>query len=136
MDPLAHRQCILSEAELRERVADEGTPLGRYLYQEIRHVLEEPAPGTGRGEMYPIGDQPLVLLTMLQDMRTEDGDVSSNEFVSKSTPHSTDAGTYADQHGARTMRVYTTLDYRLMFEDFFMKLRELAAWQRTAGNGC
>ena len=73
---------------------------------------------------------------MRLDVRTEDGDVSSNEFVGKSAQHSTDAGTYADQHGVRTMRVYTTLDYRVMFEDFFMKLREFAAGQRTAGNGC
>lgn len=59
-------------------------------------------------------------------------DFSSNQFVSKPTPLISDAGRYVARPGARPMRVYTNLDYRLMFEDFFLKLRGVCA---MAGGG-
>jgi len=106
-----------------------GGAVGKFLYDEIRHVLAQLAPAIGRPEMYPMGDQPLVLLTVLQGVSSPEDDFSSNQFVSKPTPLISDAGRYLARPGARPMRVYTDLDYRLMFEDFFLKLREFARWQ-------
>lgn len=88
-----YRERILAESELRERLARDGGPVGAYLYDEIRHVLDELTPQIGRAEMYPLGDQPLVLLTALQGTVARDDEFSSNAYVSKPTPRLTDAGT-------------------------------------------
>jgi purine nucleosidase len=125
-----YRYCILSEAEMRERVARDGGSLGQYMYKENHHVLAELTPHIGRAEIYPMGDQPLVLLTVLEDGRTRDDDFSPNQWIAKPTPSITDAGTYMASPAARPMRVYTYLDQRLMFEDLFVKLREFARWQQ------
>ena len=51
--------------------------------------------------------------------------------VEKATPEITDEGTYRPMRGTRPMRVYTQLDVRLMFEDFYLKLQEFADWQAS-----
>lgn len=127
-----YRVCVVAESELRARCVRDGGPVGAYLYDEIRHVLEELAPRIGRAEMYPMGDQPLVLLTVLQGVVELEDDFTSNTYVVKPTPQLTDAGTYLDKPDAALMRVYTGLDLRLVFEDFFTKLSEFAAWQEAA----
>ncbi|MBB5475291.1 nucleoside hydrolase [Cellulomonas hominis] len=125
-----YRQCLVSDVELRRRVAATG-PLGAYLYDEVRweqdrvheHGLEVP-------ESYALGDSPLVLLTALRS--TFEPDASSSRFVERPTPEMTPDGTYRALRGSRPMRVYTHVDTRLMFEDFFHKLDEFARWQAGA----
>ncbi|MEE1618641.1 nucleoside hydrolase [Brachybacterium sp. J153] len=123
----AYRQCLVSEAELRGRVAATG-PVGRYLYDETITVTELV---TGHGghhpETYALGDSPLVLLTALRSFF--EADSSSSRHVVMPTPALGADGGYTAQPDARPMRVYTHLDTRLMFEDLFTKLRELDAWQ-------
>lgn len=124
-----YRQCLVSEAELRRRVAKTG-PLGQYMYDEIRLVMSpkhhkhDPMP-----ESYALGDSPLVLVTALRS--TFEPDSTSSRHVLKPTPQLTADGTYRPMSGTRLMRVYTQVDVRLMFEDFYLKLEEFAEWQAS-----
>lgn len=122
-----YRQCLVSHAELRIRVAQTG-PLGRYLYDETQLVLDRVTEqGRGPAETYALGDSPLVLLTALQS--TFEADPSSSAYTAIPTPELKPDGSYAPRRDSRPMRVYTQVDTRLMFEDFFLKLQEFAAWQ-------
>jgi purine nucleosidase len=125
-----YRQCLVSDAELRLRVAATG-PLGRHLYDEVALVFE--MVGThlgGASETYALGDSPLVLLTALQSIF--EPDTASSRHVERPTPAIADDGSYVDVPGARHMRVYTWVDTRLMFEDFYLKLAEFERWQSAA----
>jgi purine nucleosidase len=48
------------------------------------------------------------------------------------TPEPGVDGSCTPRPDARPMRVYTRVDTRLMFEDFFLKLQEFAAWQAAS----
>lgn len=123
-----YRQCLVTDVELRRRVRPFGQ-LGEYLYDEIAEVLNRVI-GQGRvvAESYALGDSPLVLLTALRS--TFETDTSSSFFVEKPTPHLTSEGAYRSVRGERPMRVYTQVDVRLMFEDFYLKLEEFVNWQQ------
>lgn len=122
-----YRQCLVSDAELRLRVASSG-PLGRHLYDEVAQVFTMVAAHTGgAAETYALGDSPLVLLTSLQSVF--EPDPTSSRYVVRPTPELTDAGTYVASDRARPLRVYTWVDTRLMFEDFFLKLAEFDRWR-------
>lgn len=122
-----YRQCLVSEAELRLRVAPRGE-LGRYLYEEIAAITYRAAEQKrGPAETYALGDSPLVLLTALQSLF--EADPSSSRYVTMPTPSIADDGTYVAVPDARPMRVYTYVDTRLMFEDFYLKLDEFSRWQ-------
>ena len=125
-----YRQCLVSDAELRRRVATAG-PLGRYLYDEIAAIVEMAGSFLGgASETYALGDSPLVLLTALQSLF--EPDPSSSRYVERPTPALDDRGSYVPVAGARPMRVYTQVDTRLMFEDMFLKLAEFAEWRGAA----
>jgi inosine-uridine nucleoside N-ribohydrolase len=124
-----YRQCLVTDAELRIRVASAG-PLGEYLYDEIAAVmLRAQVEGRGPAETYALGDSPLVLLTALQSLF--EADSSSSRHINSTTPHIGDDGQYVQVPGTRDMRVYTWVDTRLMFEDFYLKLHEFSRWQAT-----
>jgi inosine-uridine nucleoside N-ribohydrolase len=125
-----YRQCLISDAELRLRVATAG-PLGEYLYKEVADVVVRAASqGRGPAETYAMGDSPLVLLTALQSLF--EADPSSSDYVAMPAPALADDGSYVAAPGSREMRVYTHVDTRLMFEDFYLKLHEFTAWQSSA----
>lgn len=123
----AYRQLLVSDAELRLRVATAG-PLGRYLYDETMHVIDLVA-GTqgGPSATYPLGDSPLVLLSALQS--PFEPDPSSSHYMQMPTPMLGDDGSYLPQPEARPMRVYTQLDTRLVLEDLYLRLAEFGRWQ-------
>lgn len=126
----AYRQCLVSDAELRVRVATAG-PLGRHLYDEVGQVMRMAGAFLGGGaETYALGDSPLVLLTALQSVF--EPDPASSRYVTRPTPAITDDGGYSDIVDARPMRIYTWLDTRLMFEDLYLKLAEFGRWQTPA----
>ncbi len=120
-----YRQCLVSDAELRHRVANRGT-IGAHLYESIVQVrcLVETA-GGGFGETYALGDSPLVLLTALQSYFQPDP--ASSDYVVRPCPALDAEGRFTDATG-RDVRVYTRMDVRLMFEDMFLKIDELATW--------
>jgi len=121
-----YRQCLVSEAELRLRVAATG-PVGRYLYDETLVVAEAvTAHGGLHPETYALGDSPLVLLTALRAFFEPDSSSSRHRVMP--TPALEADGGYTARPEARPMRVYTQVDTRLMLEDLYLKLRELDAW--------
>lgn len=127
-----YRQCLVSDAELRRRVATAGA-LGRHLYGEIAAVVAMAGSFLGGvAETYALGDSPLVLLTALRSLF--EPDPSSSHYVVRPTPALDVTGSYVAVAGARPMRVYTQVDTRLMFEDLYLKLAEFAEW-RAAGAG-
>jgi len=121
-----YRQCLVSDSELRRRVATTGS-LGRHLYEETRAVMDHAAAaGAGPGETYALGDSPLVLLTALQSLF--EPDTTSSRHRNIPTPAIEDDGSYTARADARPMRLFTQVDTRLMFEDMFLKLQEFDTW--------
>lgn len=121
----AYRQCLVSEAELRHRMAPAG-PLGAYLHGALRDV----AGILGRDrhpETYSLGDQPLVLLTALQSYF--DPDTSSSAHVVLPAPLVDDTGRVTPADTGHPIRVYTRIDTRLVMEDLYAKLAGFAQWQ-------
>jgi purine nucleosidase len=116
----AYRTTIASFSELRFRMAGAG-PLGARLFaplDRVRDMVE--AHGGSIGETYVMGDSPLVLLTAL--LSSFEPDAASSTSVTIPTPGIDGAGQYVPRPDARPLRVFTGLDTRLMFEDFFIKL--------------
>lgn len=121
----AYRQCLVSSAELETRVRPVGD-VGRFLAEAIDHVANlAERNGRNLGETYVLGDSPLVLLTALQS--AFEPSPSSSSYVMRSMPTLSQEGEYLENEGGRPVRVYTRVDTRLMFEDFFHKLAALAA---------
>lgn len=124
----AYRQCLVSLAELESRVKPHG-PLGDSLF----HSLDRAFGAIGRtpgpdAETYVLGDQPLVLLTALQSLF--EADPSSSASVWRDRPRIGWSGQYEPGEAGAKVRVFTHLDTRLMFEDFYAKLARWAAQAR------
>lgn len=120
-----YRQCLVSLQELRARVQPHGA-IGDLLWTSVKKVADLlPQFRLPATETYALGDSPLVLLTALQS--TFEPDASSSE--SRWEHLRIDAqGVFRHGHDARAIRVFTHLDTRLMFEDFFLKLAEFGQW--------
>ena len=123
----AYRQALVSDAELRHRMNEQGRLAG-FLLGRLRE-LQKRAKGA-LGEAYVMGDSPLVLLTALQS--SWEADPSSCRYRNKPTPKISGHGLYEDNPQSRPMRIYTQLDTRLMFEDFYAKV---ALFDRCAEDG-
>jgi purine nucleosidase len=116
----AYRECIASMSELILRVQSRGD-LGRHLYQSLIDVFEMVAPhGLNMGEVYVLGDSPLVLLTALQT--GFQADPASSPFAQLPRPRIGDDGNYQPNPDGAPLRVYADLDVRLMLEDLYAKL--------------
>jgi hypothetical protein len=79
--------------------------------------------GINFGEVFVLGDSPLVLISCLQTALGGDG-----ESVCKRQPSFAldSRGHYDRSKPGREITVYHTIDNRLMMEDFFLKLANLA----------
>jgi purine nucleosidase len=113
----AYRQCIVSYPELLVRVSDKGET-GKFLCERLGEVMKKM--NKTLGETYILGDSPLVLLTALQS--PWEADPSSSKYILHRAPKINDSGLYDDNPDGRFIRVYTDLDTRLLFEDFFAKI--------------
>ena len=126
-----YKQCVVSQTELRRRVASAG-PLGAYLYDAIEKVHQELwAAGVLLAETYVLGDSPLVLLTALTGYWTPD--TASSGHLVFPVPEMDDTGLQTHSAAGRAVRVYTRLDTRLMLEDLYLKFADFAEWQSRAG---
>lgn len=124
-----YRQCLASDAELHARVALLG-PFGRYLWDQLQRVRQELAfLGVDRAETYVLGDSPLVLLTALQSAL--DSDASSSSYEELLAPAIADDGSVAGEVDGRMVRVYRSIDTRLMLEDMYAKFAAFSAWLGT-----
>lgn len=125
-----YRTCMVSATELQAYVSPCGA-IGAWLYHKL---LEDPRKlipdKVSFGETYRFGDSPLVLLTALSDLRPTshtpsqiDQRTSSSSYQEVFAPRLNADGTYTPLEVGRKIRVYTSLDTRMMFSDFFAKLR-------------
>lgn len=120
----AYRQCIYSLAEMEMHVAPCGKT-GAYLAGSITGIMERLGKvGLPMGEVYILGDSPLVLLTALQT--GFEADPASSDYVVRQAPLIAEDGAYRYNHQGRNIRVYTRIDTRLLFEDFNAKLAMFA----------
>ena len=76
------------------------------------------------GETYIMGDSPLVLLTSLQS--GFEADPSSSHWVPTPCPKIDDNGQYQPNPTGRIIRVYTSVDTRLMFGDMVARFQAFA----------
>lgn len=117
----AYRQCLYSLDEVRERIRPCGK-IGKYLYDELmKTILLNDRLGKPMGEVYALGDSPLVLLSALQTGYAQDPASSYYRLVP--CPHLNADGTYSPNPQGRPIRVYTRLDVRLMLADFEAKMK-------------
>jgi len=117
----AYRKALMSYAELVTKVKPEGKT-GAYLNKKIEDLMEMVQKFNLKiGETYIMGDSPLVLVTALQS--SFEADPSSSSYVFKNSPKINDSGLYEYNSKGKNIRVYTQLDTRLMFEDFYSKLK-------------
>lgn len=68
-----------------------------------------------------MGDSPLVLFSALQS--AFDPDTSSSAFTEMPAPQIDDKGNYILNTEGRIIRVYQSVDARLLMEDFYCKLQ-------------
>ena len=113
-----YRQTLYSHAEMVRNIASTG-PVGAYLVSTIEEIMRRTGGRMG-GEVYILGDSPLVLVTALQSFWERDP--ASCEYVVRPCPQIDDAGFYVDHPDGRPIRIYTKLDTRLMFGDFAARL--------------
>lgn len=125
----AYRQVLLSYGELIISVGSQGR-LGTYLQQAIEHVMERTSKiGFNIGETYAMGDSPLVTLTALQS--AFEADPASSFYSLRARPTIREDGSYGPvEPQLPPIRVYTQIDNRLTFADFFAKLQ---LWARAHG---
>ena len=116
----AYRQALVSMTEVAVQVRPRGR-VGAHLYDELVRIHRLAAGfGLNLGETYILGDNPLVLLTALQSQF--EANTSSSEYALLRAPRINDDGSYTPRSDGRQIRVYTRLDLRLMFDDFYDKL--------------
>lgn len=115
-----YRQVLASRAEMRVRMAKHGE-LGHYLFARLGRAVQRLAGfGIVPGEVFALGDSPLVTATALQTLFQPDP--ASNLWVERPCPRITDDGVYAPTPGRRSIRVCTLHDNRLLLEDLYAKL--------------
>lgn len=118
-------QALMSRSEAYTRVRSQG-PLGRYVFDALGRRVDAWSQGIKMGETYGLGDQTLVALTALGGPYNADPYTST--WVERIRPTLQDSGLYGPpQEGAGAIREYTSIDVRLLFEDFYGKLAEFVA---------
>ncbi|KQN75203.1 nucleoside hydrolase [Devosia sp. Leaf64] len=116
-----YRQVLMSYAELQVSIGQHGA-LGRHLQDAIETVMAWTAKANFHlGETYAMGDSPLVTLTTLQSAFQPDP--SSSFYVWHDRLAIRDDGSYGAKTNDKQIRVYTQIDNRLTFGDFFAKLK-------------
>lgn len=116
----AYRQCICSLSELQADYQPLGDT-GRYLVGTLTGMMRRlKGYGMDMGEVYVLGDSPLVLLTALQT--GFEPDPASSAYTLRLAPLIADDGTYRHRPDGRPIRVYHRIDCRLMLGDLRSKL--------------
>ena len=116
----AYRQIMMPYSDLLLKIKSQGK-IGRYLSDNIERIMKMSIKyNFNVGEIYIIGDSPLVLLTALQS--SFEADPSSSYYSLRQSPIINDQGLYEVNHHGRNIRVYTQLDAPLLFADLYAKL--------------
>ncbi|MDO4161070.1 MAG: nucleoside hydrolase [Prevotellaceae bacterium] len=116
-----YRQCLYSTAEMHAYIKPYGK-LGALLSDAIDNVMKTcEGFNIAMGEVYILGDSPLVLLTSLQS--GFEADPCSSKWVQTPCPLIDNNGAYQPNPTGRIIRVYTQIDTRLMFRDLEARLQ-------------
>jgi purine nucleosidase len=126
-----YKTCAVSNTEMQAYIAPHGQ-IGAWLYGKLNEMsaLLGSRLKFNTGEMWILGDSPLVLLTALTDwvpssipppFRFER--TGSSAYDEVFAPHLLADGKYEARTEGRKIRVYRDVDTRMMFGDFFAKLR-------------
>lgn len=110
----------VSLAELEYRVRPQGE-IGRYLFDQLVEHSHEDIPKKSpfrSGETWVLGDSPAVGLILYEHRF---------EFEWVQAPYITQGMQYAPARMNRPIRVYKSIDSRLILEDFYCKLALFAA---------
>jgi hypothetical protein len=105
-----YRQCAMSIAELEDGLLSAGA-FGAWLYDRFT----TPPDFIQIGGVWPMGDSPPVMITALT--------TESSSLREVDTPWIADDGGYAPHPSPRPLRLYDAVDARLIFADFFARLR-------------
>lgn len=116
-----YRQVMMPYSSLLTKVKTQGK-IGEYLTSNIERVMKMGVRyHFNVGEIYIVGDSPLVLLTALQS--SFEPDPSSSFYVLRPSPLINNQGIYEVNHKGRNIRVYTQVDTYLMLDDLYSKLQ-------------
>lgn len=116
----AYRQVMMSYATMLTKVKRQSK-IGEYLTANIERIMKMGIKyNFNVGEVYIVGDSPLVLLTALQS--SFEPDPSSSAYSLRPSPLINDLGIYEVNHKGRNIRVYTQLDVPFLLEDLYAKL--------------
>ena len=115
-----YRQVMMPYSSLLTKVKTQGK-IGEYLTTNIERIMQMSVKyHFSVGEVYIVGDSPLVLLTALQS--SFEPDPSSSFYVLRPSPLINNLGIYEVNHKGRNIRVYTQLDVQLLLDDLYSKL--------------
>lgn len=115
-----YRQVMMPYSSLLTKVKTQGK-IGEYLTSNIERIMQMAVKyHFNVGEVYIVGDSPLVLLTALQS--SFEPDPSSSFYVLRPSPLINNQGIYEVNHKGRNIRVYTQVDTHLMLDDLYSKL--------------
>lgn len=124
-----YKTCVVSATEIQANVAPHGA-IGAWLYDRLADLNRRFGPAFNAGETWTMGDNPLAVLTTLQDwnpVRTPTGvgygKTGSSEFDEVVAPRLNSDGTFTPRTEGRKIRIYRTIDTRMLFGDLFAKLR-------------
>lgn len=121
--------CLVSATELQAFVAPHGA-IGEWLYRKVVDMPGRFRNMLNMGETWTLGDSPLVVLTALGDwnpsgsgrpFKYEKTDSSLYDLMP--APRLNPDGTFTPTTDGRPIRIYRSIDTRMMFSDFFAKLR-------------
>jgi len=116
-----YRQVMMPYSSLLTKVKTQGK-IGEYLTSNIERIMQMSVKyHFNVGEVYIVGDSPLVLLTALQS--SFEPDPSSSFYVLRPSPLINNLGIYEVNHKGRNIRVYTQLDVQLLLDDLYSKLQ-------------
>ncbi len=107
----AYRSCQLAVAEMEADFPAAGA-VGRWLLRQFQGMKPD---WLKLGGTWPMGDSPLVLATALSS--------ESSELGERPAPRIGDDMSYAASAGARAIRVYGRIDFRLLYGDLLARLR-------------
>jgi inosine-uridine nucleoside N-ribohydrolase len=115
-----YRQVMMPYSSLLTKVKTQGK-IGEYLTANIERIMAMANKyHFSVGEVYIVGDSPLVLLTALQS--SFEPDPSSSFYVLRPSPLINNQGIYEVNHKGRNIRVYIQLDVQLLLDDLYSKL--------------
>ena len=125
----AYATCLVSITELQARVAPYGS-IGEWLYDKMLAANAKfSAMHVNTGETWTLGDNPLVLLAALTDWvpsqfgsRPKYEHTGSSIFDDKFAPFLNEEGRPTPRGDGRKIRIYRSLDVRMMLADFYAKL--------------